>query len=414
MKQSGIQSYPWYRWLVVALLWVVALLNYMDRQVLSTLRPSMQKDIQDLQSAENFGYLMAVFLWIYGFASPVAGFISDRINRKWLIVASLFVWSGVTLMMGYASDFQHLIWLRCLMGFSEAMYIPAALSLIADYHSGRTRALAIGIHLTGIYCGQALGGFGATIAEYVSWQSAFFSFGLAGIVYAVVLVIFLRECRGSADLGKPAMQLSRRVGHVYADLFRNPAFWVILFCFAVPSLPGWAIKNWLPTLFSEKLNLPMSQAGPMSTIAIAASSLVGVIAGGIISDKWNLVQKRGRVYTSAIGLSLTIPALLIIGFGSSIAAVVGAAVCFGIGFGLFDANNMPIVCQFIPDGRRSTAYGIMNLSGTFAGALITSAMGRWSDQGRLSDGFAILVVVVLAAVVLQLLFLKPARMIKSD
>ena len=75
---------------------------------------------------------------------------------------------------------------------------------------------------------------------------------------------------------------------------------------------------------------------------------------------------------------------------------------------------MPIVCQFIPDGRRSTAYGIMNLSGTFAGALITSAMGRWSDQGRLSDGFAILVVVVLAAVVLQLLFLKPARMIKSD
>lgn len=414
MKQGGIQSYPWYRWLVVALLWVVALLNYMDRQVLSTLRPSMQKDIQDLQSAENFGYLMAVFLWIYGFASPVAGFISDRMNRKWLIVASLFVWSAVTLMMGYASDFKDLIWLRCLMGFSEAMYIPAALSLIADYHSGRTRALAIGIHLTGIYCGQALGGFGATIAEYVSWQSAFFSFGLAGIVYAFVLVILLRECRGSTGMEKPTTTLSRNVGNVYADIFRNPAFWIILFCFAVPSLPGWAIKNWLPTLFSEKLNLPMSKAGPLSTITIAASSLIGVIAGGLISDKWNLANRRGRVFTSAIGLTLTIPALLMIGFGSSIAVVVGAALCFGLGFGLFDANNMPIVCQFIPDGRRSTAYGIMNLSGTFAGALITSAMGRWSDQGRLSEGFAILVVVVLAAVVLQMLFLKPARMIKTD
>lgn len=397
---------------------MVALLNYMDRQVLSTLRPSMQKDIQDLQSAENFGYLMAVFLWIYGLASPVAGFISDRINRKWLIVCSLLVWSAVTMMMGFTSSFRELIWLRCLMGFSEAMYIPAALSLIADYHSGKTRALAIGIHMTGIYCGQAFGGFGATIAEHMSWQRAFFSFGLAGIVYAFILVIFLREWRTSDEaIKRSSMQPMQRpgsAGSVYGALFRNPAFWIILFCFAVPSLPGWAIKNWLPTLFAEKLNLPMSQAGPMSTITIAISSLIGVVSGGIISDKWNVKHPKGRVYTSAIGLSLTIPALLIIGFGSSITAVVGAALCFGLGFGLFDANNMPIVCQFINNGSRSTAYGIMNMSGTFAGAQITTAMGRWSDQGWLSEGFAILVIVVLAAVILQLLFLKPAQMIKQD
>jgi MFS family permease len=129
-----------YAWLVVGLLWVVALLNYMDRQMLSTMKSSMMVDILELEKAENFGKLMAVFLWIYGFMSPVAGLIADRINRKWLIVASLFVWSGVTFSMGYTSNFQVLYGLRAVMGISEALYIPAGLSLIADYHRGSTRS----------------------------------------------------------------------------------------------------------------------------------------------------------------------------------------------------------------------------------------------------------------------------------
>jgi MFS family permease len=182
-----------YPWVVVGLLWVVALLNYMDRQMLSTMKVSMVVDIQELETAENFGRLMAVFLWIYALMSPVAGLIADRLNRKWLIVGSLFVWSGVTLSMGYSTSFNVLYILRAVMGVSEALYIPAALSLIADYHKGNTRSLAIGIHMTGLYLGQAIGGFGATVASNFSWQTAFHSFGLAGIMYSLVLIIFLRE-----------------------------------------------------------------------------------------------------------------------------------------------------------------------------------------------------------------------------
>ena len=120
MKYS--KTYPW---IVVGLLWVVALLNYMDRQMLSTMQPSMMIDIVELREARDFGRLMAIFLWIYGFMSPVAGMIADRINRKWLIVVSLFVWSGVTYMMGYCENFNQLYWLRAIMGVSEALYIPA-------------------------------------------------------------------------------------------------------------------------------------------------------------------------------------------------------------------------------------------------------------------------------------------------
>ena len=146
MKNKNI-----YPWLVVAMLWGVALLNYMDRQMLSTMKSAMQVDIIELQSATNFGRLMAVFLWIYGLMSPISGIIADRMNRKWLIVGSLFVWSVVTSLMGEAETFQQIYWLRALMGVSEALYIPAGLSLIADYHSGKSRSLAVGIHMTGLY-----------------------------------------------------------------------------------------------------------------------------------------------------------------------------------------------------------------------------------------------------------------------
>ena len=183
----------YYPWIVVALLWGVALLNYMDRQMLSTMKSAMMIDITELESATNFGRLMAVFLWIYGLMSPVAGMIADRINRKWLIVGSLFVWSFVTLMMGYSTDFNQIYILRAIMGVSEALYIPAGLSLITDYHQEKTRSLAVGIHMTGLYTGQALGGFGATIAGAYSWETTFHWFGIIGIAYSLVLILFLKE-----------------------------------------------------------------------------------------------------------------------------------------------------------------------------------------------------------------------------
>lgn len=409
MNKTTSKYYPW---VVVALLWGVALLNYMDRQMLSTMKESMQLDISELQTAENFGRLMAVFLWIYGLMSPFAGAIADRVNRKWLIVISLFVWSAVTYGMGYANTFTEIYWLRALMGVSEALYIPAGLSLIADWHSDKTRSLAVGIHMTGLYTGQAIGGFGATVAASYTWHTAFHWFGLIGIAYALLLVLCLRENPNHNEV-KPNIETNKvekeSILKGFSALFSTVAFWIILFYFAAPSLPGWAIKNWLPTLFSENLNLPMAEAGPMSTITIALSSFCGVVAGGILSDRWVQRNIRGRIYISAIGLGLTIPALFLLGFGHNTIGVISAGMLFGIGFGIFDANNMPILCQFVSPKYRATAYGIMNMTGVFAGAMVTNILGKWSDDGNLGLGFALLSVVVAVAIALQLLFLKPKQ-----
>lgn len=401
MKNS--KRYPW---IVVGLLWFVALLNYMDRQILSTMRPAMAIDILELESAAVFGNLMAVFLWIYGFMSPVAGIVADKWNRKWLIVGSLFVWSAVTLAMGYADTYEQLYALRAIMGVSEALYIPAGLSLIADYHSDRSRSLAVGIHMTGFYFGQAMGGFGATVAASYSWHYTFILFGLIGIIYSVVLILFLHETDHRSD-AKKLVENKVPLLKGLSILFSNIAFWVILLYFAVPSLPGWATKNWLPTLFSENLHIPMEKAGPLATITIALSSFFGVILGGIISDKWIQKNVSGRIYTSAIGLTLTIPAVILIGYGHSVFAIVAAGLMFGFGFGMFDANNMPILCQFVSSKYRATAYGIMNMVGVFAGAYITKILGASADEGQLGSDFALLAGIVLIVLIIQLAVLKP-------
>lgn len=405
-----MQNKKFYPWLVVAMLWVVALLNYLDRQMLATMQPFMKISIEELNSAANFGRLMAVFLWIYAFMSPISGIIADRLNRKWLIVGSLLVWSMVTLTMGYAKTFDQLYFLRAIMGISEAFYIPAGLALIVDYHQDKTRSIAVGIHTTGIYLGQAFGGFGATIAAVTSWQMTFHTFGLIGIAYSLVLVFFLKEKKGYTVDNTRKITMRQEFSNAFKGLgmlFGNICFWVILFYFAAPSLPGWATKSWLPTLFSDTLHMDMSQAGPLSTITISMASLVGVLFGGYLSDKWVQKNLKGRVYTGAIGLGLTIPALFLLGYSTSFIPVLGGALCFGLGFGIFDVNNMPILCQFVSPRYRATGYGIMNLAGISAGAFITDFLGKSIDAGNLGRDFAMLTIVVVLAIVLQLIVLRP-------
>ena len=401
-----------YPWIVVALLSVVAFLNYLDRQMLSTMQTAIGADIAELQQAQNFGRLMAIFLWVYALVSPFAGSIADRLSRKWLIVGSLGVWSCVTLLMGHCNTFSQMYWLRGIMGVSEALYIPSSLSLIADYHAGKSRSLAVGLHMTGLYLGQAVGGFGAIFASALSWRMTFQWFGIIGVLYAVVLVFCLKEKRNEmagqaghdAAAGRHSRPDRESVWRSFGLIFSNIAFWVILFFFASTSLPGWATKNWLPTLFAQHIDGGMAVAGPIATITIALSSFIGVMVGGPLSDKWVKKNLKGRVYTSAIGLAMMIPALVLMGLGKGLVPAVASGLIFGLGYGMFDTNNMPILCQFVPSRLRATAYGFMNMVGVAMGALCTTLLGKIPNLGL---SFAILGGVTALALALQLTILRP-------
>lgn len=411
MSIMSLSQKKFYPWLVVALLWVVALLNYLDRQMLSTMQQNIALDIHALRNAEAFGALMAVFLWVYGVCSPFSGAVADRVSRKWLIVGSLGVWSGVTYAMGYATSLNQLMWLRGIMGISEALYIPSGLSLIADYFTGRSRSLAIGLHMTGLYCGQALGGFGSLVASTWSWQATFHWFGIAGVAYAVLLTFLLHEKSGHSAVGSNASTAAKgrkeSIISSFAAVFSMVAFWVILFFFASSSVPGWATKNWLPTLFHDNLGIAMNWAGPMATLTIAVSSFIGVMTGGPISDRWVRHNVRGRIYTSAIGMALMIPALVLIGLAHNALLSVLAGLFFGVGYGMFDANNMPILCQFVPSHRRAMAYGVMNSLGVIMGAVTTVLLGGLASSVGLGVCFAFMGAILLIALALELTLLHP-------
>ncbi|MBQ7878622.1 MAG: MFS transporter [Bacteroidaceae bacterium] len=413
---NKIKEKKWYPWLVVILLSGVAFLNYMDRQMLSTMRFHMAEDIVEVAESYTgpwgWGALMAAFMWIYGLMSPISGTIADRVNRKNLIVGSLFVWSAVTFLMGYVDTYKELYILRAIMGFSEALYIPAALSLIADIHNGKTRSTAIGIHMTGLYLGQIAGGFGSIFSEQLSsWHTVFLVCGLVGMVYSIVLIAFVKDPGREKSVASTNDTNRQSIFKSIMLVLSNMAFWAVLFVFTTLSMPGWATKNWLPELVAKVIaggfgltpKEAMDYAGPTAVICLAGASFVGAMIGARISDKWVQKNVRGRVFTSCIGLALIVPSLIFMGLGNSLTAVILAILCFGIGYGFFDTNTMPILCQFVPSHQRATAYGFINMSGVLGGAAITTALGSLS----LGTGFALLGGVTVLSLMIQFFALRP-------
>jgi MFS family permease len=405
-NRTGSPGY--FAWIVVGLLWPVAMLNYLDRQMVSTIRASIRADIPSIANDQDFGTLMAVFMWAYAFLSPVGGFLADKFNRRWSVIGSLFVWSAVTWATGHAATYSQMLSFRALMGISEAFYIPAALALIADFHSGGTRARAVGIHQSGIYAGLALGGLGGYIAQTSSWRNCFTWFGAAGVVYAIVLMFSLKDKTSTAAEKERLKNNPVTIGDTLRALWTQPAFWILVVYFTLPAIAGWVAKNWLPTYLADTFNLKEGPAGLSATGFIQIASFAGVLLGGALADRWMRSTPRGRIFTSAAGVFLLVPALLGLGFAWSMAAAIGFMILFGIGWGLFDCNNMPILCQIARPEHRATGYGFMNLMSISVGGVTTVVLGRMRDHGiKFSAAFVASAVVALFSAGL-ILWVKPS------
>jgi MFS transporter, Spinster family, sphingosine-1-phosphate transporter len=407
MSRDRATSSSLYAWAVVGLLWPVAMLNYLDRQMVATIRASIRADIPTIANDQDFGTLMAVFMWVYALLSPVGGFIADKFNRRWTVIGSLFVWSAVTWATGHCTTYSQMLSCRALMGISEAFYIPAALALIADFHPAQTRARAVGIHQSGIYVGLVLGGVGGYIAQTSSWRNCFTWFGAAGVAYAVVLMFSLKDKTASAADTERLKLNPVTLGDTVRALWTQPAFWILVVYFTLPAIAGWVAKNWLPTYLADTFQLKEGPAGLSATGYIQIASFAGVLLGGAIADGWMRVSSRGRIFTSAIGVFLLVPALLGLGYAWSLGAAIGFMLLFGLGWGFFDCNNMPILCQIARPEHRATGYGFMNMVSISVGAVATVALGWMRDRGIKFTAAFVMTAAVAFLSALMILFLKP-------
>ena len=370
-----------YAWLVVALLVPVALLNYLDRQMLAAMKFSLMTDIPDIRSEANWGAILALFKWTYAFLSPAGGYLSDRFSRRHVIAVSLVVWSAITWATGQVTTYDQLLLTRAVMGISEAFYIPAALALIADYHRGHTRSRAVGLHQMGMYVGVIIGGFSGYAADQpgLGWRWMFDICGLVGLLYAVPLFLMLRNA-------PPAESALTSAGpspvRALRELLANPSFRLMVLYFTLPAMAGWIVRDWMPAILKTEFGIGQGQAGVSATLYWMVAAIFAALAGGWLADRWMRHTDRGRIYTSAIGTLLIVVAVLGVGYSprtGMLGVAIGFLILFGLGWGLFDANNMPILCQITRPQLRATAYGLMNMVSISCGGLADWGFGIMRD-----------------------------------
>lgn len=401
-------------WLVVVLLMPVALLNYLDRQMLASMQTSVMADIPTIQTQENWGFMLGQFKWVYAIFSPIGGFLADRFSRRVTIAASLFVWSAVTWWTGQVTTYRELLWARSLMGISEAFYIPAALALIADYHSGRTRSRAVGLHQLAIYLGVIAGGWGGYVADdpRFGWRFAFSFCGIVGMLYAIPLLLLLRDAVPSSERSITERLSPWQSG---GELLGNASFVLLVLYFTLPAMAGWVVRDWMPAILKQQFHLGQGKAGVTATLYWQSAAIVGVIIGGWAADRWMRATSRGRIYVSALGMTAIVIATFGIGQAASLTAAIWCLLLFGLGWGFFDCNNMPILSQIVRPRLRATGYGVMNFVSISSGGLADWGFGILRDrQVPLSEIFGLFASLAVVSIILVLLIRPRPELLEQE
>jgi MFS family permease len=367
VSQSETDPNPYYKWVVVGVMWLIACLNYTDRMTIFSVFPVLQKEMGF--SNVGLALLGSSFLWVYAIFSPVGGYLGDRFPRRRVVVGSLVLFSLITCATALAQTRNQMVELRCLLGVSEAVFLPPALAYIASYHFDSTRSLANSIALSGLTAGAGLGSwYGGFMTEHYSWRTGFFLLGAAGMMIAVLSMLVLRPDAPVSNASGPEV-IAEPPGRKILAIVKNPTAVCLIFLAFALSLTSWPTHSWLPTYVFENFKLSLTRAGSIVTIFAALPALVGGIAGGILADRWSRRDVRGRMAVQVIGFSVMAPAMLAIGFMPSAAAVSGVLLIYSLARGMLEGNSMPLFCSVLPPNRWSMAYGLYNTAGTLAGSL---------------------------------------------
>lgn len=389
-----------YPWVLVALLWVVWMLNYVDRQLIFSVFPLLQVNFN--LSPVQLGLISSVFLYVYAFASPLSGYLADRFGCRRMIIFSLLLWSLATWATAYAHTFTELLLARSMMGMCEAAYLPAGLALITIWHSEKTRSKAIGIHFSGLYIGMIFGGvLGGWLGSLYGWRRPFALLGTVGVIYSVFVALFLRAPERTIKVQTEQVDFWRSV----RTLSRSTAYLRMLVVFSLISICNWIVYTWLPLYIYERFHSTLSFAGFSSTFYLQVGSILGILIGGSLADRWSMANRRGRLITQVLGLTICVPALFLSGGAGSMVLLACGMLSYGIGRGAYDANAMPVLCQVIPPNLRATGYGCFNFVSNIAGGLASIVVGVFKNSLGVG-GFMQIASIALAMSILLLLSIR--------
>jgi MFS family permease len=234
----------------------------------------------------------------------------------------------------------------------------------------------------------------------LGWRFAFDACGIFGMVYAVPLVLLLRDPPRAGAADAPARPSP---GRATSELLANTAFILLVLYFTLPALAGWIVRDWMPAILKQQFVISQGRAGVAAAVYWQSAAIVGALFGGWLADRWMRRHERGRIFVSAIGMALIVPAIFGMGNAGSLGVSIAFLIVFGLGWGFFDCNNMPILSQIVRPELRATGYGIMNLVSISCGGLADWGFGLLRDRhvplhvifGTLAGSAVVSVVLVL-------------------
>jgi sugar phosphate permease len=375
-----------YKWELLIWLWIAYFFNQADRQVFNILLPLIKVDlgITDTQ----LGLVASIFILCVGLCTPIAGFVGDLFNRKRIIIFSLFFWSVATFFTGMSYTIVHLVFLRSIaVGGGEAFYAPSANAIVCEYHK-KTRALAMSIHQTSLYTGIILCGIlGGIIAEQYGWRSAFYLFGGIGIVLAAILLWRLPPSR---NVVQPSSAAERKkfIRDAFLVLFHKPSAMLIGGAFICLVFVNVGYLTWMPMFLHEKFNLSVTEAGFSSMFYHHAAAFLGILGGGILSDKLAIKSKLARLVIQSAGLLLGAPFIFGMGQGNTLVVVYVCLAGFGLFRGLFEANFITTMFAVIEPKFRASVIGVVYLFVFTISSVSPFLLGYFKQSYGLSNGLS--------------------------
>lgn len=360
---------------LVGSMWIAYLLNYCDRQAVFSIYPILKTELgfTDVQ----LGLIGTVFSFIYGVGSPIAGQIGDKFSQSRLVVLSLILWSLCTMLTGLATSVVLFLVCRALLGISESLYMPAAISLTGSAYPPGARSRAVGILKTAQIFGVVFGGwFSGTMADRGQWRAAFFILGIMGLLYAIPYHLALKRSAGSihAETKKSGSMLA------IVPLVKIPSYLLLGAVFALHSFGLWLLYAWLPTFFREKFSLGLADASLAATIYLQGATLVGMTGGGWLADRLYRRWHAARFYAIGLGLLFCAPCYHLLGSFDSLLYTKLISIAVGLGTGLVMANVFAAGFEIVPVDTRASSVGFLNLFSAVGAGLGPLLGGMWKQS----------------------------------
>jgi MFS family permease len=345
-------------------------------------------------------------MWMYAGFGPVAGWISDRLPRKTVILGALAIWSIATGLTAFATGYRSLVAVRALGGLAEAFYFPAAMSMLGDYHGPASRSRAMSIHQSAVYIGSIAGAtLSAVIAEHHGWRPAFLLFGGIGVLLSGLLLLLLREPVRTASLDSEHTPDRAGILSGIGDLLANRFALALMAIFVGANFVAVIFLTWLPTFLYRKFSMTLTMAGFNASAYLQLASVAGVVLGGVLADRASRRERGGRIRIQAMGLLLGVPFLFLSGWTTSTKILLVSFVGFGLCKGLYDSNIWASLYDVIPANRRGIAAGVMNSLGWLGGGMapiaVAAAMRSTSLSVCLSATAGIYLVLGMGALLLK-------------